>query len=174
MVTSWKHKGSLNGKKKGCKHDHPWSSRRTSSTTRLLITEVMEQPWGSAMWHPGTINPLDMDQIPGNKKKQRVDQCMHGAVDEQGNPTQKATGLGGNVKWSRTAIRCSGHGGKGHAHLQGAAPGGINRTAAAAIVSSWNVPKDEARHRALPSATRFDADPNLAQGLDLPHDLSLL
>ena len=29
----------------------------------------LEQPWGSAMWNPGTINPLDLDQIPGNKKK---------------------------------------------------------------------------------------------------------
>ena len=58
---------------------------------------------------------------------------MHGAVDDLNNPTQKATGLGGNVKWNRTAIRCSGHGGQGHGHLQGAAPGGINRTAAAAV-----------------------------------------
>ena len=93
----------------------------------------LEQPWGSAMWYPSHLNPLDLDAIPDNRKKQRVDQCMHGAVDENGQPIQKATGLGGNVKWTRTCLRCSGHGGRQHAQLQGQAPGGFSRTAAAAV-----------------------------------------
>eukprot|EP00435_Cladocopium_sp_Y103_P067126 s113_g29.t1 len=92
----------------------------------------LEQPYGSAMWSPGPFNPMDLESIPGNRKHQRVDQCMHGATDEGGNPVQKATGLGGNVKWNRTALRCSGHGGKLHSHLQGAS-GGVNRTAAAPV-----------------------------------------
>ena len=64
----------------------------------------LEQPYGSAMWGPGALNPLDLEPIPGSRKRQRVDQCMHGGMDESGNPVQKTTGLGGNVKWNRTAL----------------------------------------------------------------------
>lgn len=74
----------------------------------------LEQPWGSAMWQPLPENPIHLEDIPGNRKKQRVDQCMHGAMDENKIPIQKATGLGSNVKWTKTAMRCSGHRGQGH------------------------------------------------------------
>jgi len=37
------------------------------------------------------------------------------------------------VKWRRTALRCSGHGGVQHVHLQGLGPGGVARTATAAV-----------------------------------------
>ena len=53
--------------------------------------------------------------------------------DENKVPVQKATALGSNVKWTRTALRCSGHGGVQHAHLQGQGPGGVARTASAAV-----------------------------------------
>ena len=89
---------------------------------------VVEQPYGSAMWTDG----LQLENIPDYRKKQRVDQCMHGAVDESNNPVQKATGLGSNIKFNKTAVRCGGHNGRPHAHLCGQV-GGINRTAAAAV-----------------------------------------
>jgi hypothetical protein len=89
---------------------------------------VVEQPYGSAMWTDG----LHLEDIPDYRKKQRVDQCMHGAVDEAKNPVQKATGLGSNIKFNKTALRCGGHKGQQHAHLCGQV-GGINRTAAAAV-----------------------------------------
>ena len=41
---------------------------------------VVEQPWGSALWQPET--PLDLTINVDNKKKQRADQCMHGAECE--------------------------------------------------------------------------------------------
>ena len=89
---------------------------------------VVEQPYGSAMWTDG----LQLENIQDYRKKQRVDQCMHGAVDEAYNPVQKATGLGSNIKFKKTAIRCGGHKGRQHAHLCGQV-GGVNRTAAAAV-----------------------------------------
>ena len=46
-------------------------------------------------------------------------QCMHGAVNEKGIFVQKGTGFGSNIRWKKTALRCSGHNGVGHAHLQG-------------------------------------------------------
>ena len=57
---------------------------------------------------------------------------MHGLVDENSVPTQKATGFGSNMKWTKTAIRCSGHKGVRHAHLQGVAADGLTRTSKAA------------------------------------------
>ena len=56
-----------------------------------------------------------------------------GARDEHGLPIQKATGFGSNFKWKKTAIRCSGHPGQPHSHLQGTASDGITRTAKAAV-----------------------------------------
>ena len=93
----------------------------------------VEQPLGSAMWQPLPENPLRLEILEDYKNKQRVDQCMHGSVDESKLPVQKATALGSNVKWTRTALRCSGHGGVQHAHLQGQGPGGVARTASAAV-----------------------------------------
>ena len=103
----------------------------------------IEQPLGSAMW------------IKGNKTKQRIDQCMHGAQDEFNNPVQKATGFGSNMKWKKTTLRCSGHQGKPHSHLQGQTQG-MARTAMAAVLrpasrravyhipSSWHmIPQDQ-------------------------------
>ena len=89
---------------------------------------TVEQPYGSAMMDEG----LRLDRIPDCKKKQRVDQCMHGAVSELGDPVQKATALIGNIKYNKTALRCSGHQGQPHAHLQGQT-GGHNRTTLAAV-----------------------------------------
>ena len=94
---------------------------------------AVEQPLGSAMWRPEDGSPLHLDLIPDNRQKQRVDQCMHGSQDEEGNPVQKATGLGSNIKFNATAKRCSGHNGRPHAHLRGQAPDGLNRTAKAAV-----------------------------------------
>ena len=70
---------------------------------------AVEQPLGSAMWRPEDGSPLHLDLIHDNRQKQRVDQCMHGSQDEEGNPVQKATGLGSNIKFNATAKRCSGH-----------------------------------------------------------------
>ena len=89
---------------------------------------TVEQPYGSAMMDEG----LRLDRIPDCKKKQRVDQCMHGAVSELGDPVQKATALIGNIKYNKTALRCSGHQGQPHAHLQGQTCG-HNRTTLAAV-----------------------------------------
>ena len=94
---------------------------------------IVEQPWGSAMWRPEDGSPLHLDTIQDNRSKQRVDQCMVGAEAEDGSPIQKATGLGSNIKFKKTAMRCSGHKGKQHMHLRGQAPDGINRTAKAAV-----------------------------------------
>ena len=93
----------------------------------------VEQPLGSAMFQEDLPeNPLHLSSIPGNRKRQRVDQCMMGAEDEEHRPIQKATGFGSNFKWSKTALRCSGHKGKSHAHLQGNGPDGLTRTSKAA------------------------------------------
>ena len=93
----------------------------------------VEQPWGSAMWREDNESPLRLDCIPGNRTKQRVDQCMHDAKDERGQLIQKATGLGANIKFAKTALRCSGHNGKPHSQLQGQAPNGLARTSMAAV-----------------------------------------
>ena len=85
---------------------------------------IIEQPGGSAM-----IPELHM---PGDCKKQKVDQCMHGAASED-LPIQKSTALMSNVKMNKTALRCNGHRGRPHCHLQGQARGAINRTALAAV-----------------------------------------
>ncbi|CAJ1354418.1 unnamed protein product [Effrenium voratum] len=57
---------------------------------------------------------------------------MHGAVNEKGIFVQKGTGFGSNIRWKKTTLRCSGHNGVGHAHLQGQV-NGINRTAMSAV-----------------------------------------
>ena len=53
----------------------------------------LEQPWGSSMTKNDNESPLRLERIPGNRTKQRVDQCMHEARDERGWLIQKATGL---------------------------------------------------------------------------------
>ena len=93
----------------------------------------LEQPWGSTMWKDDNETPLRLDQIPDHRAKQRVDQCMHDLKDERGYFIQKSTGLGANIKFNKTALRCSGHPGQGHSHLQGVAPNGLLRTAMAAV-----------------------------------------
>ena len=57
---------------------------------------------------------------------------MLGAQDEHGAPVQKATGFSSNIKWKRTALRCSGHKGKFHAHLRGTDSSGLTMTSKAA------------------------------------------
>ena len=93
----------------------------------------VEQPLGSAMWKEDEDCPLRLSYINGHRKRQRCDQCMCGARDENDSPIQKATGFGSNLKWRKTAIRCSGHEGRPHAHLQGVGPDGLARTAKAAV-----------------------------------------
>ena len=90
---------------------------------------LAEQPWGSTLW---TESPLKPEDIPGCRKKQRCDQCMVGACDEQQQPIQKATGFIANMKLRKTCKRCGGHQGKPHAHLQGKI-NGMNRTSLAAV-----------------------------------------
>ena len=94
---------------------------------------TVEQPLGSAMWNPTTESPLRLEKISDHRPKQRCDQCMHDARDEHGAPVQKATALGANIKYKKKALRCSGHHGQQHSHLQGKASNGLNKTAMAAV-----------------------------------------
>ena len=41
----------------------------------------LEQPYGAQSWQELPEKPLRLRRIPGNKSRQRVDQCMHGAQD---------------------------------------------------------------------------------------------
>ena len=137
----------------------------------------LEQPLGSAMWQALPENPLRLETLEDYKNKQRVDQCMHGAVDENKCPIQKATALGSNVKWNRTALRCSGHGGKQHAHLQGQGRTRTWRSCQDCICSSLpqvDVSADETGHNQLPIWTEADECEEVANGHDLPHRGSLL
>ena len=94
----------------------------------------LEQPQTSAMWQEHLPeNPMKLSFIKGNRKRQRVDQCMHGACDECRNPIKKSTGFGSNIRWNRCALRCSGHRGQAHSHLQGTGPDGLSRTSSAAV-----------------------------------------
>lgn len=94
----------------------------------------VEQPLGSSMWQEELPeNPLRLARLQDYRKRQRVDQCMRGAMDENKQPIQKATGFGSNVKWNKTAIRCNGHHGIPHAQLRGQGPGGLSRTSTAAV-----------------------------------------
>lgn len=87
------------------------------------------------MWTDG----LRLDDIQDCKPKQRVDQCMHGAVDELQYPIQKETGLGANIKFNKAALRCNGHRRQPHAHLRGQGPIGVNQTAARSCLSEADV-----------------------------------
>ena len=91
----------------------------------------VEQPMSSAMWQSRPENPLQLERLPDHRARQRIDQCMHGARDENGYPIQKPTALGSNAKWKMTSKRCSHDG--GHSRLQGAGPSGLPRTAQAAV-----------------------------------------
>ncbi len=94
----------------------------------------VEQPLGSAMWQEELPeNALRLSQLQDNRKRQRIDQCMHGSMDENKQPIQKATGFGSNLKWNKTAIRCNGHHGVPHTQLRGQGPGGLSRTSTAAV-----------------------------------------
>ena len=110
-----------------------WVQRSCEEQARHGRGYTVEQPLGSAMWNPTTESPLRLEKIPDHRNKQRCDQCMHDARDEHGAPVQKATALGANIKYKKTALRCSGHRGQQHAHLQGKASNGLNRTAMAAV-----------------------------------------
>ena len=121
-------------------HDLPNYVKKIVDVTEMLYDWFkngrgynIEQPLGSAMWKEDEDCPLRLSHIDGHRKRQRCDQCMCGAQDERGSPIQKATGFGSNLKWRKTAIRCSGHKGRPHAHLQGVAPDGLARTAKAAV-----------------------------------------
>ena len=110
-----------------------WVQQSCEEQSRHGRGYSVEQPLGSAMWNPTTESPLRLEKIPDHRTKQRCDQCMHDARDEHGAPVQKATALGSNVKYKKTALRCSGHNGQQHSHLQGKASNGLNKTAMAAV-----------------------------------------
>ena len=117
-------------------HDQPALSWIQSSCEHQDAHDrgyTVEQPWGSAMMKDGNESPLRLERIRGNRTRQRVDQCMHEARDERGWLIQKATGLFANMKYPKTALRCSGHRGQGHSQLQGQAPNGLSRTSMAAV-----------------------------------------
>ena len=117
-------------------HDQPALSWIQSSCEHQDAHDrgyTVEQPWGSAMMKNGNESPLRLERIRGNRTRQRVDQCMHEARDERGWLIQKATGLFANMKYPKTALRCSGHRGQGHSQLQGQAPNGLSRTSMAAV-----------------------------------------
>ncbi|CAL1138133.1 unnamed protein product [Cladocopium goreaui] len=110
-----------------------WVQQSCEDQSRHDRGYLVEQPWGSAMWRDDNESPLRLDKIPENRAKQRCDQCMHDLRDEKDMFIQKATGFGANFKLVKTALRCSGHRGKTHSHLQGQAPNGLSRTAMAAV-----------------------------------------
>ena len=94
----------------------------------------VEQPLSSSMWQEELPeNALRLSHLQDNRKRQRIDQCMHGAMDENKQPIQKATGFGSNIRWNKTALRCNGHHGVPHAQLRGQGPGGLSRTSTAAV-----------------------------------------
>ena len=78
----------------------------------------LEQPYGARSWQELPENPLRLQRIPGNKSRQRVDQCMRGAQDEHGYPIMKPTGFGSNIHWKHTGLRCGGHCGVPHTQLR--------------------------------------------------------
>ncbi|CAK9100559.1 1-alkyl-2-acetylglycerophosphocholine esterase [Durusdinium trenchii] len=93
----------------------------------------IEQPYGAQSWQELPENPLRLQRIPGNKSRQRVDQCMHGAQDEHGYPIMKPTGFGSNIRWKHTGLRCGGHCGVPHTQLKGTGPSGLTRTSMSAV-----------------------------------------
>ena len=136
MVSIFQHQGSRDE-----------ASRTTSRTTYFELGSkglvkikavVAEATQLNSLWDQ-LCGETTMSQRSGwtkslhNRAKQRCDQCMHDLRDEKGLFIQKATGLGSNAKFTKTAIRCSGHRGQAHAHLQGQAPNGLLRTAMAAV-----------------------------------------
>ena len=88
--------------------------RLFSFGTALVLSHVEDR----RTWE--VESPINIDNIKGCRKLQRVDQCCHGAVDENDDPVQKATGIASNIKLKKTARRCSGHNGRKHAQLKGA------------------------------------------------------
>ena len=90
---------------------------------------TLEQPFSSAMFHHEPISHLvALEEV----RKQRLDQCMHGAVDELNMPIRKATAFLSNRKYKVLLKRCDGHRGKAHGVLQGQYRG-CTRTALAAV-----------------------------------------
>ena len=62
----------------------------------------VEQPFSSSMWQEELPeNALRLSRLQDYRKRQRIDQCMHGAMDENKQPIQKATGFGSNIKWEQ-------------------------------------------------------------------------
>ena len=108
-------------------------SKAITTTSWLHVATLWSSHGEAPCGRTTTSPPLRLDQIPDHRAKQRVDQCMHDLKDERGYFIQKSTGLGANIKFNKTALRCSGHRGQGHSHLQGVAPNGLLRTAMAAV-----------------------------------------
>ena len=90
---------------------------------------TLEQPFSSAMFHHEPISHLvALEEV----RRQRLDQCMHGAVDELNMPVRKATALLSNRKFKVSLKRCDGHRNKAHGILQGQYKG-CDRAALAAV-----------------------------------------
>ena len=90
---------------------------------------TVEQPLSFAMF---TDSPMSRLTEHEGITKQRLDQCMLGAVDEHGRPIRKSTVLHSNRRWRGVLKRCGGHKGQPHRALQGKWAG-LNRTAIAAV-----------------------------------------
>ena len=94
---------------------------------------TVEQLWGSAMMKDGNDLQYDSRGSLATEPDNGLNQCMHEARDERGWLIQKATGLFASIKYTKTALRCSGHRGQGHSQHQGQAPNGLSRTSMAAV-----------------------------------------
>ena len=90
---------------------------------------AVEQPYSSDMLKSSPVSRL-LDHA--GVKITRVDQCMHGAQDENQQPIRKATAILSNRRWPRTTKRCNGHKGAKHGQLQGQWHG-CSRTTMAAV-----------------------------------------
>ena len=90
---------------------------------------TVEQPLSSAMFSDSPMSRLlEHEGI----WKQRLDQCVLGAVDEHGRPIRKSTAFYSNRRWRGVLKRCGGHKGQPHGALQGKWAG-LNRTTIAAV-----------------------------------------
>ncbi|CAJ1364862.1 unnamed protein product [Effrenium voratum] len=91
---------------------------------------ILEQPFSSAMW---TLSPMArLRDIEGCWSSQRVDQCVHGACDENRIPIMKPTGLQANMALRNSCKRCQGRH-RDHSQLQGSDHLGRQRTIMAAV-----------------------------------------
>ena len=78
----------------------------------------VEQPLNSTMFQTDGCSMKELLELPNVRRRQQVDQCAHGCMDENAVPIKKATIIVANFKLGKTAKRCGGHKGRTHASLQ--------------------------------------------------------